>query len=279
MLEEVLKGIKYMTITTRNLQKMRMPEVETYLEKTDIPTVLVPAGTMEQHGYHLCLGTDVFIPEEVCRQVAPDLDALVAPSLNYGISDSHTGFPGVASLNEDTLIDTVADLAYSLCENGFQDVVFINGHNTNSAPLQVASNRVMRELPSNNFVYSFSYWEALAPDDLSEYLSFEQGWHANVGETAAVLAIDEDLVKLEQAEMEIPEMPMDIRNPGTLLGLIFTGPSVMYRLSDSGVWGDPTEATAEMGENYYDKISDAVTELISTFQDNRQDIYKRDRPK
>lgn len=75
----------------RKLDRMRMPDVEAYLDTTDTPTALIPLGTTEQHGQHLALGTDAFIPTEICERIAEDVDALVGPPMNYGASDMHAG--------------------------------------------------------------------------------------------------------------------------------------------------------------------------------------------
>jgi creatinine amidohydrolase len=262
----------------RELERMTDPEVAAYLDAADVPTVLVPVGTTEQHGPHLSLSTDALIPAEVCRRVAPEIDALVAPRVNYGFSDDHVGFSGVAYLRQSTLVDVLADVGYSFCESGFTDVVFVNGHYTNEAPLKVAANRVMRELPADRHVYGFPYWMALSPEDLDDYLGFEAGWHANVGETSAVLAIDEDLVDMDAAEAEYPDWPTDAPNPVTLMDPVFAGPGTMYRVLESGVWGDPTGATAEKGEAYYDTIVEAVATLIATYREERDRLYRRDRP-
>lgn len=262
----------------RALERMTDPQVAAYLEDAEPATALVPVGSMEQHGPHLCLGTDALIPEEVSRRIAPEVDALVAPRVNYGVSDDHVGFSGVAYLNQRTLIDVLRDVAYSLCESGFDDVVFLNGHYTNEAPIKVACNEVMRDLPAAKHVYGFPYWTALAPADLEEYLSFEAGWHANVGETAAVMAIDEDLVDLDEAVEEYPYVPMDVPNPAAMMDPLFFGPSTMYRATESGVWGDPSDATAERGEEYYETITDAVATTINAFQTERAKTYERDRP-
>lgn len=104
-------------MATREMRRMTNPEVEAYLETTDPATALVPIGMTEQHGPHLCLGTDTLIPEEISCRIVPDLDALVAPRVNYGVSHDHTGFSGVAYLKQETLIDVLTDVAYSRCEN------------------------------------------------------------------------------------------------------------------------------------------------------------------
>ncbi|MFB6154460.1 MAG: creatininase family protein [Haloferacaceae archaeon] len=264
--------------TEREMERLTDPDVEAYLDAADVPTALVPVGTTEQHGPHLSLSTDALIPAEVCRRVAPEVDALVAPRINYGFSDDHVGFSGVAYLRQETLVDVLADVAYSLCESGFEDVVFVNGHYTNEAPIKVACNRVMRDLPADKHVYGFPYWMAMDPEDAHDYLSFEAGWHANVGETSAVLAIDEDLVDMDAAVSEFPDFPTDAPNPVALMDPTFAGPGTMYRVLESGVWGDATEATAAKGEAYFEVITEAVAELIQTFQRERDDLFLRDRP-
>lgn len=267
-----------MSVGDRELERMRDPEVESYLDQADIPTVLVPVGTTEQHGQHLALGTDAFIPEEICRRIAADVDALVAPRMSYGASDMHAGYAGVTYVNYETLATTIRDVAYSFCESGFTDVVFLSGHLTNDYAAKVGANKVSHDLPPDRYVYAFPYWDALGPEEMADYLSFDAGWHANVGETAAIMAIDEDLVDLDAAEYDDPDMPQDISNPAALLDHLLLAKSSFYRMSESGAWGDPSEATAERGEEYFETITDAVAEVINTFQTERETLYTREKP-
>lgn len=260
----------------RMLERMRLPEVKAYLEEASTPTVLVPVGTTEQHGQHLALGTDAFIPEEICRRIASDVDALVAPRVSYGASDMHAGYAGLTYLTYTTLATVVRDIAYSFCEGGFDDVVFVSGHLTNDYAAKVGSNQATHDLPPEKYVYAFPYWDALSSEDMAEYLSFEAGWHANIGETAAVMAIDEDLVDLDVAEADDPEMPQNVDNPAAVLDPLLIGKGSFHRVSESGAWGDPSEATAERGEEYFETITGAVAGLINTFQDERETIYKRE---
>lgn len=262
----------------RELERMRLPEVEEYMAEADVPTVLVPVGTTEQHGQHLSLGTDAFIPEEIARRAAEDVDALVAPRMSYGASDMHAGYSAVTYVNYETLAMTIRDVAYSFCESGFDDVVCISGHLTNDYAAKVGVNKASHDLSEGKYAYAFPYWDALSPEDMEEYLSFEAGWHANVGETSAVMAIDEDLVDLDDVAVDDPEMPQDIDNPAALLDPLLIGKSSFYRVSESGTWGDPSESTAERGEEYLETITDAVAGLINTFQEERDRLYERGRP-
>ena len=262
----------------RELEEMRLPEVEAYLDQAETPTVLVPVGTTEQHGQHLALGTDAFIPEEIGRRIADDVNALVAPRMSYGASDMHAGYSALTYLNYETLATVVRDTAYSFCESGFEDVVFISGHLTNDYAAKVGANKVSHDLPPGKYAYAFPYWDALDSEDMEEYLSFETGWHANIGETAAMMAIDEEFVDLDAVEVDDPDMPQDVDNPSALLDLLLLAKSSFYRMSESGTWGDPSEATVERGEEYLQTICSAVSGLINTFQGERDDLYKRPKP-
>jgi creatinine amidohydrolase len=266
-----------MALDTRTLADLRDPEVAAFVDSRETPTALVPVGATEQHGPHLALGTDTVIASEVCRRVADEVDALVAPPVPYGASDEHVGF-SVAYLDSETLVEVLKDVAYSLCETGFDDVVFVDGHYTNEAPIQVACKSVSADLPEGKHVYGFPYWETLAPEDAEGYLSLEVGLHANVGETSAVLAVDESLADLSVAEREEPTIPGGVPNRNALVLPVFTGPGTTYRTTESGTWGDPTEASAERGEAYYETIVAAVAAVIETFQAERDRIYRRGRP-
>lgn len=70
-------------------------------------------------------------------------------------------------------------------------------------------------------------------------------------------------------------MPEDIDNSGALLEPLLIGKGSFYCVSESGVWGDPSDVTAERDEEYFATITDAVAELINTIHDVRDDIYKR----
>lgn len=262
---------------TCSIAALRDPEIKSYLETTETPTVLVPIGATEQHGKHLCLGTDSMLAVEVCERVAPKIDALIAPPLQYGASQEHVGF-SVVYLGHETLVTVLKDIAYSLAETGFKDVVFIDGHYSNEAAITIAANEVLRELPPETYVYGFPYWETLDQETLGEFLSLENGLHANIGETSGMLAIDEEFVNLDAAVPEEPQLPKDIPNPNALILPSFVGPATTYRTTETGTWGDPTDATAEKGEEFLEAIAEAVVTTIDAFQSNRDTLYHRDPP-
>ena len=102
----------------------------------------MPVGSVEQHGPHLPLATDTMLANAVTRAAAERLDAtgvrvLVAPSLNYGASGEHEGFPGTVSIGHEALFLLLAEFGRSACRWA-GGVIFVNGHGGNTSTLTKA---------------------------------------------------------------------------------------------------------------------------------------------
>ena len=245
------------------LGEMNLEEVENYM-KTSVPTVIVPIGTTEQHGAHLPYLTDTLIPTEVAQRVAKKINALVAPALPYGLSQGHIGFPGIIWLSGTTLIALLEELAINLSKSGFKKIIFINGHFCNDQPLFVALNDVTSndQLPKTTKVYGLTYWNALSEENLNKYLSWDAGWHANIGETSAILAIDPNLVNMKNAVKEDPDINRDMFT----MNLMATQAGGFGTFTKSGVWGDPRNSTKELGEKFLTQISNAIVTRLGDYE-------------
>ena len=243
------------------LDEMSEPEVAEYLQRSDL--VLVPTGSMEQHGPHAPLGTDVIIPREVCRRVAEVMNGLVSAPVPYGLAGVHRGFKGLAYLRAPTFIAVIEDLVMSLAEVGFRRIVFINGHYTNYPAINLACLNASHQLPDDVHAWAVSYWDALPAEQAEAYLSLKAGLHANIGETSTVMAVRPELVKLDRAVAGWPRLP-DLKGPPmpTIFAYFETNVGSCHRALPRGVWGDPTESSAELGERFYEQITQAVCNLI-----------------
>lgn len=251
------------------MAELSWPQIDAYLERNNL--VLIPTGSTEQHGPHSPLSTDVIIPTEVCRRIAPRLDALVAPAINYGISATHRGFRALVEINVRTFLVLIEDLVFSFAEAGFRRIVFVNGHFPNYHPINMACLEVAPRLPEGTHAWGISYWESLPPEQLREYLGFEAGLHANIGETSAVMAVRPDLVDMDAAVAEWPDFP-EFQSPPLPAALAHfeTRPGTVWRGLLSGVWGDPRGSSVELGEKFYAWIDDAMVKHI-------QDVGEADR--
>src|SRR5947208_16576858 len=107
------------------LGEMTNPQVEDFLKAGH--TVLVPTGSTEQHGPHAPLLTDVLIPQEIARRVAPQVGALVAPPINYALSYPHVEFTGLVNIRIRTFMAVITDLCVSFASAGSKRIVMLNG--------------------------------------------------------------------------------------------------------------------------------------------------------
>jgi creatinine amidohydrolase len=245
------------------LGEMTNPEIEQHLaDRRDKSMVLIPIGSTEQHGPHGPLLTDVLIPNEVCGRVALQVGALVAPSVNYGLSYPHKGFTGVVFLRMSTFAALVEDLATQFATMGFKRVVFVNGHYDNTYAIAYACAAAGDRLPAGVRAFPINYWDGLTPEQAGEFFGTENGLHANKGETSAVMAIKPGLVDLERATAELPPFP-EVTNIGAVhTAFFFASPGSVYRATHSGTWGDPRESTAEFGERYLAAVTAGTVRLL-----------------
>ncbi len=242
------------------LGEMTDPEVEAFLR--DGRTVIVPTGSTEQHGPHGPLLTDVLIPQEVARRVAPRMGALVAPPINYALSYPHVGFKGVVHVRIPTFMALIEDVCLSLAAIGFQRIVFLNGHYDNTYAIAYACANVAERLPAGAVAYPVNYWDGMTADEAAEFFGPSTGLHANRGETSAVLAINPALVDMERANAEMPPFP-EVTSPAAVhTAFFFSRPGSVHRATRSGTWGDAREATAEFGERYLDAMVAATVRML-----------------
>jgi creatinine amidohydrolase len=109
--------------------------------------VLLPVGSMEQHGPHLPLDTDIYPLTRWCLEAAERVpeDVLLMETIPYGFNIHACDFPGTIHIGHETLIAYCTDVCKSVALNGFKKIVLINGHGSNSAPLELVARRVVLE--------------------------------------------------------------------------------------------------------------------------------------
>jgi creatinine amidohydrolase len=246
------------------LGEMTNPELEAFLREHD--TVIVPVGSTEQHGPHGPLLTDVLVPQEVARRIAPGVGAVVAPTINYALSYPHVGFTGVVHIRIPTFMALIEDLAISLATAGFRRLVFLNGHYDNTYAIAYACANAADRLPAGVRAFPINYWDGMNATEAAEFFGPSTGLHANRGETSAVLAIDPSLVDLDVANVEMPPFPEVANAPAVHTAFFFSAPGSVHRATHSGTWGDAREASAEFGERYLSVVSAATVRLLDEIE-------------
>ena len=244
------------------LGEMTNPEVEAFLEQHH--TVIVPTGATEQHGPHAPLLTDVLIPQEIARRAAPRMGAVVAPPINYALSYPHVGFRGLVHISIPTFMAMIEDLCLAFAASGFKRIVFLNGHYDNTYAIAYACANAAYKLPKDVKAFPINYWDGMPPEVMAQYSSMQKGMHAHKAETAAILAINPDLVDLEKANVEFPPFPeFTVASGPVHTAFFFSAPGSVYDATKSGTWGEARGATPELGEAY---LEDSVASTIAVFE-------------
>ena len=98
-----------------------------------INTVIIPIGSVEAHGHHLPLGTDIFSPRLFCEKINEKMceKIWVAPEIPYGQSYDLSIYPGTVTMPSQVMAEYVYYVGKSFCENGLKNVIFLNGHGGN----------------------------------------------------------------------------------------------------------------------------------------------------
>jgi mycofactocin precursor peptide peptidase len=200
------------------------------------PTLLVPVGSVEQHGPHLPLDTDTRIAAAVAARAATGA-LLVAPPVAYGASGEHEGFAGTVSIGHEALRLLLVELGRSASRWAAR-LVFVNGHGGNVSSV-VEAVRLLR------YEGRDAAWFACAAGGDA---------HAGRTETSLMLALDPALVRPERTAGNTA--PLADLLPAMRAGGVAA-------VSPNGVLGDPAGASADEGERLLAAMSDALGAAIT----------------
>lgn len=181
----------------RQLQKLNWLKVRE-LVPGKIDTVILPVGTVEAHG-SACIGTDNFIPETIAEGIAERINALIAPTVPYGITKSLLGYPGGMTINPETFSAYIGDILGSLVKNGFDHIILLNGHGGNNSSLKDLAYQFHAETGRNIAV--IHWWELC--DALDKKFWGHPGGHAGCNEAALVQAVDPAYLSAEDYDPEM----------------------------------------------------------------------------
>jgi creatinine amidohydrolase len=173
--------------------------------------VLIPVGSIEQHGPHMPLNVDVLLSRAMAGQVAEELQGLVAAPVVYGYkSQQRSGggnhLPGTTSLDAATIISIAKTLTLEFARHGARQIAFINGHFENYQFLYEGVDLALRELQLAGIedmkVVLLSYWDFIDDATIAElYPEGFTGWdleHGGVLETSLMLHLFPEKVDMAQ---------------------------------------------------------------------------------
>jgi creatinine amidohydrolase len=175
------------------LKELSWQTVSEYLGRDD--RIILPIGSVEQHGPIGVFGTDHLIPEAIAAAIADQMGIIAAPVLSYGMSQHHMSFPGTMSLEPSTLMLVVRDLLTSLSRHGFRRVMILNGHGGNIAPVQSAIAETCHRITDTKIKF-FSWWEKEEIRSLIEEIFGDgEGHHGTPSEISIVMYLYPALVQ------------------------------------------------------------------------------------
>ena len=239
--------------------ELTWPEAERRLKKVDI--ALLPVGAIEQHGPHLPLDTDAFDANYLAQRVAQacsEPKPLVLPVIPYGVSYHHDEFKGTISISNDTLSRLVYEIGMNAARNGIEKLVIINGHGGNGPALNFAAQRVNED----GHIFVCVDTGETSDVDINDITETPNDVHAGEIETSTALAVRPHLVKMDKASKLIPQFSsryLNFTSKRAVLWYAYT-----KKISQNGVMGDPTIASAEKGRKIW-KIM--IAHLVALVED------------
>jgi creatinine amidohydrolase len=230
---------------------------------------VLPVGTVEQHGPHLPLVTDVLTATEFSRLAVESMpqQAVLLPSVYYSFNEHHLDFPGTIAIPGDTIIDYITHIGTSLAHHGFRKILLVNGHGSNVPFLDIAARNITNRTPS---ICAMVSWWSLIPRELFTELresEYPGGMaHGCELETSVLLHLCPDLVQTDKAEKDINFQRTeffywDLQSPSPVVFQEW-----FSRYSKTGTVGDPTLATAEKGRRFTEAVVTRLTALITEFR-------------
>lgn len=231
--------------------------------------VLIPVGAIEQHGPHLPIDTDNLLVEQVCERAArraPEI-LLCAPPIHYGYNEHNMDFPGTVSIGMETFLNYCYDLGESLSRQGFRRILWVNGHGSNSELCSLIARKVTCRTEALSA--AVNYWEAAYETIEAVCEGGPEGRdHACEFETSLYLHLRPELVQQDTIADERagsrggPEWLYPSLTGGTFKFMNFWS-----RMTDSGVNGSPSLASAAKGEAIAEAAVSALVRFCREFRE------------
>ncbi len=237
------------SVSTREMDRINWMEFREVVP-SKIKTVLLPTGTLEPHGV-INNGADNTAPTAMARQIARRTNAMIAPTLPYGITGSMADYPGAFQITEAAYRPFVKQILEGLAKNGFRNIIILNGHGGGqTAVLQSVAAEVAAEKKVRTLVIN---WWSLASDETKEVFG-EDGGHAGNNETGYIQAIDPSLVHPERYK---EDMATAYPAAGTWSAVPFPSSIGLYQKGQGYPKFDQKKA-----DEYFKKVNDKVANLI-----------------
>jgi len=233
------------------IEEITMEEFKKGLKKTK--TLIIPFGTVEEHGRHLPLSTDTIIAVEVLRLVEERRKVFIAPPLHYGVCTTTRLHPGTISITPETLRRITLDMVRDSFQKGIKNFILISGHGggLHMNALKEVAEILVEEIKGIRIAVVSPY--ELLWKELSGIAETTNDSHAGEIETSVMLALRPELVKGRSKE-EYPSFPKPMVVKEKL------------KYWPGGVWGNPEKASREKGEQVIALILEKIIDIINMIE-------------
>jgi len=247
-------------------QEMLRHELLAALEQR--PVVIVPVGSVEQHGPHCPQDVDISIPYHLAIRAAEAIDdfpVIVAPPVTYGFTHYNMGEVGTITLGLEVFIAVLCDVTRSIWRNGFKRIILLNGHGGNEQPTWSASVKLAEE---DVWALAITYWN-MAKDELLAWSEADEGsiGHGGEWETSLQLYLRPSLVDMNLAVKD--EWRLKFSEPIQR----FARFPERRREMAHGVMGDPFKASAEKGERLFNVLLERLVQLCREYHEDEPPRY------
>ena len=228
------------------------PQCKTFLSQH--PCAILPLGATEQHGPHLPQNTDTVIAEALAKSVVERTRGLVLPSIPIGYSWAWRDYPGSLTFSTDTFQSVVKDVARTLDRQGCKQLMLLSAHGANVQPMKYAARELVDELGLQILrVFYPDLSEVMADAESEAWLPMN--FHAEEFETSVMLHLRPELVDMSKAAREYPPRSIGYEMSSVPMG----------ELSESGVFGDATVASADKGERWFAACVEKIASIWNEF--------------
>ncbi len=252
-----------------NYRELKWPEIREVVKEDRV--VLLPTGSIEQHGHHLPVGTDSALVTEVCRRTAERIpgEALLMPTVTYGYDPHHMDFPGNMSIEGVTFLRYVRDILVGLAHHGFKRMLVVNGHGSNMPYVDTAARQAIIDTGGKVICAAVSYLRTTPFIEKAKKVR-ESGpggmAHAGEAETSLYLAMRPELVDMSKAVdfRGAPDVPDNFKQelipPANRSRIAFA--PYFSSTTENGTYGAASLGTKEKGEQLFEAAIEGLIEVI-----------------
>jgi creatinine amidohydrolase len=226
---------------------------------------LLPVGAVEQHGPHLPLMVDAAINQGIVTrtlELKPDgLPVTVLPMTWVGRSEEHIDFPGTLTHTAETLRRMWYEIGSSVARAGVRKLVILNSHGGQIQVMQIVARQL--RIDHGMFVACLQWGQLGLPEGVIEPGERQHGIHAGELETALMLALRPDLVRMDEAADFVPLSRREANRFPILMGLGAAGYGWQAQdIDPSGAAGNAAAADAGRGQQVIDHVAGRLVALL-----------------